>query len=411
MKRHTCWVTTEDAAPVEICFISDSDSVSFMTVSIGACWSFAGACLCITAAGLVSVNSTESATDGVEKDEQGEGGPGFRASSPKACTGLMLDVFLASWSLVALVVWVVFERLCCSMLQSAHARSSSVVCSLVALACQQQQCNQTSKRTCIADAADGALEADAPLEPAKTTLNGNVGSNAACFCLAGTGIETDAAVTAACRLVVLIRTGMALKGVSAGHSAFSPRSSIIDVSPFSNAVKVERRSLRKGTALCFANPCTWGKIFNSDLSPAMSVTSCPSIRSEKCCLKSAHTVFACLSSSYFLLVMDMKWSTTHMGFLPSAHQYARIFLPANLNTNLENGMWVCSIGVPPTACRLVCSIGVPPTACRLVCCIGVPPTACRLVCCAMTCGCLDISGCLCLSFLLCFDLTSRKCEI
>ena len=72
MKRHTCWVRTEDAAPVEICSISDSDSVLFMTVSPGACVSFTGASLSITPAGLVSVNSTDSATDGVEKDAQVE---------------------------------------------------------------------------------------------------------------------------------------------------------------------------------------------------------------------------------------------------------------------------------------------------------------------------------------------------
>ena len=87
--------------------------------------------LSITAAGLVSVKSTESAKDGVEKgEEEVEGGPGFRASSPKACTGLMLDV----WWVAIWWVTLVFERLCCSMLQSAQAASSSVVCSLVALA-------------------------------------------------------------------------------------------------------------------------------------------------------------------------------------------------------------------------------------------------------------------------------------
>ena len=45
-KKMTCWVTTEDAAPVEICSISDS--VSFMTVS-GVSLSIAGASLSITA--------------------------------------------------------------------------------------------------------------------------------------------------------------------------------------------------------------------------------------------------------------------------------------------------------------------------------------------------------------------------
>ena len=76
MKRHTCWVTTEDAAPVETCSISDSDSVSFMTVP-GASLSLASMPKPRNAAGLVSVNSadsTESATDGVEKgEEKGEG--------------------------------------------------------------------------------------------------------------------------------------------------------------------------------------------------------------------------------------------------------------------------------------------------------------------------------------------------
>ena len=185
-KRHTCAMNRAKFPPLEISSTWSAPMASGIPLSPGACCSLADASFSITAAGLVSVNSTESATDGVEKgEEEVEGGPGFRASSPKACTGLMLDVFLASWSLVALVVWVVFERLCCSMLQSAQARSSSVVCSLVALACQQQQCNQTSKRTCIADAADGALEADAPLEPA--SVIGNVRIDATIFCLTGRG--------------------------------------------------------------------------------------------------------------------------------------------------------------------------------------------------------------------------------
>ena len=166
MKRHTCWVRTEDAAPVEICSISDSDSVSFMTVSPGACVSFTGASLSITPAGLVSVNSTESATDGVEKsdaeEEALEGmpvsmalilaaqalkgdialdgtsvfstGARLRASSPKTCTDLILDVLSAACLLeVALAP---FERLSCSMRQSVQACSSSVACSSVALAFQ-----------------------------------------------------------------------------------------------------------------------------------------------------------------------------------------------------------------------------------------------------------------------------------
>ena len=181
----------------------------------------------MTPAGLVSVNSTESATDGVEKgEEEVEGGPGFRASSPKACTGLMLDFFLASWSLVALValvVWVVFKRLCCSMLQSAQARSSSVVCSSVALACQHQYFNQTNKRTCITDAADGALGADAPLEPAEATFNANVGSDATCFFLTGPGSTSSTRLlcmkVAARRSVMFINADASMNSMSAGNAA------------------------------------------------------------------------------------------------------------------------------------------------------------------------------------------------
>jgi hypothetical protein len=77
---------------------------------------------------LVSVNSTESATDAVE---MGEGGTELICSSPMRCAGSMRDVFSAAWwfvSFVAVVALFAFERLCCSMLQSAQASSSSVVC-------------------------------------------------------------------------------------------------------------------------------------------------------------------------------------------------------------------------------------------------------------------------------------------
>ena len=126
----------------------------------------------------------------------------MRSSSPKRCTGLMLDVlsavdvFSVAWWLVALVA---FERLCCSMLQSAQAMSSSDNCYSIALACQHQQCNQTSKRTCIPDAAD------APPEPASVIAN--VGCNAAIFFLAGRGSGVLAILRvspAACALVCCI---------------------------------------------------------------------------------------------------------------------------------------------------------------------------------------------------------------
>ena len=84
--------------PVELSPPSDSDSVSFMTVP-GASCSMHGASCSIESKplGLVSVNSTESATDGLEKgEEQVEGGQDFRASSPKICSGLMLDVFFVA---------------------------------------------------------------------------------------------------------------------------------------------------------------------------------------------------------------------------------------------------------------------------------------------------------------------------
>jgi hypothetical protein len=118
------------------------------------------------ASGLVSVNSTESATDGVENSEQEEEalegmpvsmalilaaqalkgdialdgtsvfstGAGLRASSPEICTDSILDVLSAACLLeVALAP---FERLSCSTRQSVRACSSSVACSSVALAFQ-----------------------------------------------------------------------------------------------------------------------------------------------------------------------------------------------------------------------------------------------------------------------------------
>ena len=83
--------------PVEISSVWDATAASSMPVSPGASCSLVGASFSITAAGLVSVNSTESATDGLEKgEEQVEGGQDFRASSPKICSGLMLDVFFVA---------------------------------------------------------------------------------------------------------------------------------------------------------------------------------------------------------------------------------------------------------------------------------------------------------------------------
>ena len=188
---------------MEISSIGSAPAASGMSMSwsiAGACWSFAGACLSMTPAGLVSVNSTESATDGVEnsdaEEEALEGmpvsmasiladqalkasilagialdgttvfstGAGFRASSPEMCTGLILDVLSAACLLE--VAPAPFERLCCSILQSVKASSSSVACSSVALACEHKQCNQTRKRTCMGAAA-GTLEtvsADSALE-------------------------------------------------------------------------------------------------------------------------------------------------------------------------------------------------------------------------------------------------------
>jgi len=82
--------------PVEISSVWDATAAFDMSLPSGACCSLTGASFSINAAGLVSVNSTESATDGVEKGEEHvEGGQDFRASSPKICSGLMLDVFLA----------------------------------------------------------------------------------------------------------------------------------------------------------------------------------------------------------------------------------------------------------------------------------------------------------------------------
>jgi len=146
-KNYTCAMNRAKFPPVEISCISDSSAASRMPLSRGACCSLAGASLSITTAGFVSVNSTDSATDAAEKpDKEGEGAPRLRSSSPMICTGWMLDVLSAAWFLVALVAslaLVAFERLCCSMLQSAQDMSSSVNCYSIALACQHQQCNQT----------------------------------------------------------------------------------------------------------------------------------------------------------------------------------------------------------------------------------------------------------------------------
>jgi hypothetical protein len=135
-ERHTCAMNRAKFPPVEISCISDSSAASGMPLSRGACCSLAGASLSITTAGFVSVNSTDSATDAAEKPEkEGEGAPRLRSSSPMICTGWMLDVLSAAWFLVAFVAslaMVAFERLCCSMLQSAQARSSSVNCSCFA---------------------------------------------------------------------------------------------------------------------------------------------------------------------------------------------------------------------------------------------------------------------------------------
>ena len=68
------------------------------------------------------------------------------------------------------------------------------------------------------DAVDRALEADAPFESA--SVIGNVRMDATIFCLTGRGwslstaAQKDAAVIAACRLVVLMAPDM-----SAGHGA------------------------------------------------------------------------------------------------------------------------------------------------------------------------------------------------
>ena len=120
-------------------------------------------------------------------------GPGLRASSPETCISLVLEVLSAGWSLVGgregggggnamVALMLEFQRLCSCMYKSAQAVSLSVHCLSVELACEHQQFNQTSKRTCIG--------------------------------------------------------GVNVCGVSAGHVPFSPRSSIIDAFPFSNAVKI-----------------------------------------------------------------------------------------------------------------------------------------------------------------------------
>jgi len=99
------------------------------------------------------------------------------------------------------------------MSQSAQARSSSVPCSSVELACEHQQFNQTSKRTCIGDATDEAPETDVAPETAEAPETDEAPETAE-------APETDARFAAACRLVVLIGAYVArrpLKGVSAGH--------------------------------------------------------------------------------------------------------------------------------------------------------------------------------------------------
>jgi len=148
-KWHTFWFGTDRVASSEIAWIFDSDSVSFMTVSLGALWSITGVSLSIASMflGLVSLNSTESATDGVEKDEQLDGEPGLRASSPKMCSGVILELLSTGWWLVALVVGLDILFVC--MLQSAQARSSSVSCWSFVLTCEHKQCNQTNKFACM----------------------------------------------------------------------------------------------------------------------------------------------------------------------------------------------------------------------------------------------------------------------
>ena len=111
------------AAPLEICIISDSSVMLRMTVSPGSCCSLPRSSLSI------SFSSREAATDAVEKGDE--------------------EV----------------ERLCWCMLQSAHTRSLSVVCSSVATASKHEQCNQTSKRTFIAVAYE-----EPPLQADKETV-------------------------------------------------------------------------------------------------------------------------------------------------------------------------------------------------------------------------------------------------
>ena len=63
------------------------------------------------------------------------------------CTGLILELLSTGWWLVVLVVRL--ERLSLSMLQSAQVRSSSVTCWSFELECEHEQCNQTSKFSCM----------------------------------------------------------------------------------------------------------------------------------------------------------------------------------------------------------------------------------------------------------------------
>ena len=88
----------EISPPVEDCSISPSDSVSFITVSPGAFCSIAGASWPIASmpSGLVSVNSTDSGTDGVERADAGEEAIEGMAVSPGACWAVLAAADMAS---------------------------------------------------------------------------------------------------------------------------------------------------------------------------------------------------------------------------------------------------------------------------------------------------------------------------
>ena len=77
----------EISPPVEISPPSDSDSVSFITMSLGASCSMTSMPKPKprSASGLVSVNSTDSGTDGVERADAGEEAIEGMAVCPGAC--------------------------------------------------------------------------------------------------------------------------------------------------------------------------------------------------------------------------------------------------------------------------------------------------------------------------------------